>query len=391
MIYDFDAVHNRRNTNSLKHDCRRQFGKPDGVIPLWVADMDFKVPPQVEDALVKCAKHGIFGYSEARESYWEALLGWFAERFNYHPEEKWLIKAPGVVFATALAIRALTNEGDGVMIQRPVYHPFAQIIKDNNRQLVNNPLIYENGAYRIDFADFERKIVENKVKLFILCSPHNPVGRVWTRSELEIMGDICLKYQCLILSDEIHCDFVFAPHKHSVFSLIKPELADISVIATAPSKTFNLPGLQISNIFISNPHLRRRFIKEYDKSGYGHHLNIMGLVACENAYRYGREWLDQLLSYLSENMRLIYDFCDRTGMKSVPLEGTYLAWLDFSPLGLSHKELDELIVNKAGLWLSTGTVFGPQEGVGFQRINIACPRSVLIKALHQLECAVNSR
>jgi cystathionine beta-lyase len=274
------------------------------------------------------------------------------------------------------------------MIQRPVYHPFAHIISDNNRLLINNPLIYENGTYRIDFVDFERKIAQHRVKLFILCSPHNPVGRVWTQNELETIGDICLKYQCLILSDEIHCDFVFAPHKHCVFSMIKPELADISVIATAPSKTFNLPGLQISNLFISNPELRRRFIKEYNKTGYGH-LNMMGLIACECAYRYGREWLNQLLAYLSENMRLIYDFCCRTGIKTVPLEGTYLAWLDFSSLGLSHKELDELIINKAGLWLSTGTIFGPEEGAGFQRINIASPRSVLTQALRQLERAVN--
>ena len=383
--YDFDTIHNRKNTNSLKHDCHRQFGKPENLIPLWVADMDFAVPLEVKEALVKCAEHGIFGYSEAGESYWEALSGWFAEGFDYHPGHEWLVKAPGVVFAAALAIRALTNEGESVMIQRPVYHPFTQIINDNNRKLVNNPLIYENGTYRIDFIDFERKIRENNVKLFILCSPHNPVGRVWTRSELEVMGDICLKYQCLILSDEIHCDFVFAPHKHTVFSLIKPELADISVIATAPSKTFNLPGLQISNIFISNSDLRRRFIKEYDKTGYGHHLNTMGLAACECAYRCGREWLNQLLVYLSENMKLIYDFCGRTGIKTVPLEGTYLAWLDFSPLRLSHKELDELIISKAGLWLSTGTIFGPQEGIGFQRINIASPRSVLTQALRQLE------
>jgi len=389
MIYDFNTVHNRKNTNSLKHDCRRQFGKPEEVIPLWVADMDFMVPKPVEEALVKCARHGIFGYSEAGESYWEAVLGWFAEGFGYHPQKEWLVKAPGVVFAAAMAIRALTNEGDSVMIQRPVYHPFTQIINDNNRKLINNPLIYENGSYRIDFVDFERKIHENRVKLFILCSPHNPVGRVWTRHELEVMGDICLKYQCLILSDEIHCDFVYAPHKHTVFPLIKPELADISVIATAPSKTFNLPGLQISNIFISNPELRRRFIKEYDKTGYGHHLNTMGIAACECAYRYGREWLNQLLTYLSGNMKLIYDFCSRTGVKTVPLEGTYLAWLDFSPLGLSHKELDELIINKAGLWLSTGTIFGAQEGAQFQRINIASPRSVIAQALNRLERAVN--
>jgi cystathionine beta-lyase len=386
MTYDFDTVHNRKNTNSMKHDGHRRYGKPEALTPLWVADMDFKVPPEVEEDLVKCVKHGIFGYSEAGESYWEAVSGWFSEGFSYHPEPEWLVKAPGIVFAAAVAVRAYTNEGDGVMIQRPVYHPFGHIINDNKRQLVNNPLKYEDGTYRIDFEDFERKIDQHRVKLFILCNPHNPVGRVWTTDELEKIGDICLKYNCLVFSDEIHCDFVFKPRQHHVFTKVKPEYDDISIIATAPSKTFNLPGLQISNIFISNQELRRKFTAEYNRSGYSQ-LNTTGLAACESAYRRGREWLNQLLAYLSKNMELVYDFGNRTGCRPVRLEGTYLAWLDFSPIGLSHKELDELIINRAGLWLSTGTTFGPEEGLGFQRINIACPRSVLARALDQLEQA----
>lgn len=387
MKYDFDVVYDRKNTNSVKHDGHLHYGKPPELVPLWVADMDFKAPVEVIEALVRCAKHGIFGYSEPSESYFDAVRSWFSESFGYHSEREWMVKAPGVVFAAAVALRAFTNDGDAVMIQRPVYHPFSHIILNNNRKLVNNPLVYEEGRYRVDFADFERKIVENSVKAFILCSPHNPVGRVWRRDELEMMGDICLKHNCVVLSDEIHCDFVFAPHRHCVFSTIKQEFADNSIIMTAPSKTFNLPGLQASNIFISNPRLRKMFVDEYNRSGYSQ-LNTMGLAACEAAYSHGREWLNQLLDYLSDNMKLVYDFGIRTGIRPVPLDGTYLAWLDFSPLGLSADALEDLIAGKAGLWLSGGTIFGKDEGAGFQRVNIASPRSILENALERLEKAI---
>jgi cystathionine beta-lyase len=387
MKYDFNTVLDRKNTNSLKYDFHSKYLKRENLIPLWVADMDFKVPKEVEEALIKCAKHGIFGYSDTKESYFEAVKNWFVEGFEYYPEERWLIKTPGVVFALAQAVRAFSDVGDAVMIQRPVYHPFSEVVINNGRKLINNALVYENGRYLIDFDDFERKIVENKVKLFILCSPHNPTGRVWQRDELEKMGDICLKYDCLVVSDEIHCDFVCSPHKHVVFSTIKPEFADISVICTAPSKTFNLPGLQASNVFISNANIRKKFSDEYRRSGYSQ-LNVMGLVACESAYRYGRDWLNRLIEYLAKNMKLVYEFGEKTGIKPVALEGTYLAWLDFSPLGLSHGEIESLVADKAGLWLSSGTTFGNPEGLGFQRVNIACPRSVLETALGRLEDAV---
>jgi len=389
MTYNFDIIQNRKGTNSVKHDLHEKCGKPAGLIPLWIADMDFKAPIEVGTALIQCAKHGIFGYSEAGDGYWEAVRNWFWDGFGYRPEREWLVMAPGVVFAVTMAIRAFTDEGDSVMIQRPVYHPFAEVINDNNRRVINNPLVYENGKYRVDFDDFEQKIVQNKVELFILCSPHNPVGRVWTVDELEKMGDICLKHGCIVVSDEIHCDFVYVPHRHHVFSMVKPEFADNSVICTAPSKTFNTPGLQVSNTFIQNPELRRRLIKECDASGYSQ-MNTMGLAACEAAYRHGREWLGQLLAYLSGNMDLVYEFGDRAGIRPVPLEGTYLAWLDFSPLKLSPGELDDFIIKKAGLWLSPGVTYGGEEGAVFQRINIASPRSVLARALRRLESAVTN-
>jgi len=386
MKYDFDTVISRKNTNSLKFDYAERRGKHPDLIPMWVADMDFKVPAEVEEDLVALARHGIFGYSEPGESYYEAVQAWFAKRFSYAPEPREFVKTPGVVYALAAAVRAFTEVGDSVLIQKPVYYPFSEVIIDNRRTLVDNPLVYENGAYSIDFGDFERKIAENNVKMFILCSPHNPVGRVWTKAELEQIGDICLKRGCLVISDEIHCDFVYAPHEHSVFATVNPDFADNCVICTAPSKTFNLAGLQIANIFIKNEKLRRKFIKEIDASGYSQ-LSIPGLVSCESAYRHGADWLDQLKEYLGRNIALTERFAEKIHVNKTPTEGTYLAWLDFSTLGLSDRELQRLIEEKAGVWLDGGLMFG-ENGAGFQRVNLACPRSVLEEALSRMEKAV---
>ncbi|MCL2389506.1 MAG: pyridoxal phosphate-dependent aminotransferase [Elusimicrobia bacterium] len=388
MKYNFDTVYDRTNTNSVKYDFAAEFGKPEGLCPLWVADMDFKIAVEIEEAVIKCARHGIFGYSDVKNSYYDALSSWFFERFGYKTQSDWLVKTPGVVFALAAAIRAFTLEGDCVLIQKPVYHPFSSIITDNNRKLINNPLIYTNGAYTIDFEDFEQKIIKNNVKLFILCSPHNPVGRVWTRAELEKMGNICFKHNCIVVSDEIHCDFVYAPHKHHVFSALRPEFEDNAIICTSPSKTFNLAGLQAANTFIKNKTLREKFQKELAKTGY-HQLSTMGLAACEAAYKHGADWLNQLKEYLSANINLVRDFSKRTGIKLIEPEGTYLLWLDFSSLGLDDKALQNLIEKKAKLWLSHGLIFG-LEGKGFQRINIACPRSVLEAALNNLETAIKN-
>jgi cystathionine beta-lyase len=388
MIYDFDKVTDRKNTNSLKYDFASERGKREDLLPLWVADMDFQTPPGVIEALVRSANHGIFGYSDVKESYFKAVSDWFINYFGYETRPEWLVKTPGVVFALAAAVRAFTDEGDGVLIQRPVYYPFSGVIRDNNRKIINSPLVYENGEYHIDFEDFEKKIRDNNVRLFLLCSPHNPVGRAWTPPELKAMGDICVKYGVKVISDDIHCDFVFEPHKHSVFSEISADFAGISVICTAPSKTFNLAGLQASNIFIQNETLREEFIREYRKTGYSQ-LNSMGLAACESAYRYGGEWLRQLKVYLMGNIKLVADFCERTGIKLIPVQGTYLVWLDFSPLGMSDKETDLLIENKAGIWLDTGLMFG-REGSGFQRMNIACPRAFLEEALTRLEFQIKN-
>lgn len=388
MTHDFDNLIDRKNTNCIKYDFAKERGKKEDLIPLWVADMDFITPPQVIETLVNVSKHGIFGYSEVKEDYFLVLKKWFAKHYSWDISPAWLVKTPGVVFAISMAVRAFTQEGDGVIIQRPVYYPFSESINSNNRNLINNPLVYENGEYHIDYEDFEQKIIENKVKLFILCNPHNPVGRVWTREELIRLGDICVKHHVIVVSDEIHADFIHPGFKHLVFANLKPEFADITVTCTAPSKTFNLAGLQVSNNFIINHNLKIAFKKEIIKSGYSQ-LNTMGLYACKAAYEFGEEWLEELKDYLHKNLEYVSAFLEKElpMLHLVKPQGTYLLWIDFRSLNLSEADLEAFVTDQAKLWLDGGTMFGP-EGLGFQRINMACPRSILEKALNQLKDAV---
>lgn len=384
--YDFDKITDRYGTGSLKFDFIKQWGKPDGILPLWVADMDFPAPPEVLDDIQKAVSHGIFGYTEPTDDYYRAVGDWFQKRFDYTVRQSEIITAPGIVFALAQMILAYTEAGDSVMIQTPVYYPFYDVVLDNGRKLVKNPLIYKNGGYTIDFAGFENQIKKEQVRLFILCSPHNPVGRVWTRAELIKLNRICVQYNVIIISDEIHCDFIYGENKHLIFGHIN----DSAVICTAPSKTFNLAGLQVSNIFIKNKNLRQKLKYQIKKSGYSQ-LNTLGLAACRSAYEKGSLWLEELKEYLWANYEFTKDFLSRhmPEIKLIEPQGTYLLWLDFSAYNLSQKELDELIVNKAKLWLSSGVIFG-KEGEGFQRINIACPQATLGKALLQLEKTVRN-
>ena len=389
MKFDFDTVVERRGTNCLKYDFARERGKREGILPLWVADMDFQTAPAILEKLERVVKHGIFGYSEGKEDYFWAISKWYKERFDWNLKANWLVKTPGVVFGIAAAIRAFTKEGEGVLIQQPVYYPFSEVIRDNDRVLVNSPLKLENGHYEIDFEDFEKQIKENNVKLFLLCSPHNPVGRVWKEQELRKLGDICVKYDIIVVSDEIHSDFTYPGHQHRIFASLSPAYADITVTCTAPSKTFNLAGLQISNIFISNTDLRKRFKEEIEAQGYSQ-VNLMGLAACQAAYENGGEWLDRLKEYLYGNLAFVKAFLQEylPEITLIEPEGTYLIWLDFRSLNLPEEELEDLIVNKANLWLDSGAIFGT-VGRGFERINIACPRKTLEKALVQLEQALH--
>lgn len=383
---DFDKVIDRRNTKSIKYDWITKKGMAEDTLPLWVADMDFQVSSYIQEALARQTAHGIFGYSDVQEEYFEIVKGWMERRHGWKVSEDWLVKTPGVVFALSLAVKAFTKPGDSVLIQQPVYYPFRNVVDVNERKTVSNDLVYENGRYRIDFEDFEAKIIKENIKLFILCSPHNPVGRVWTPEELEKLGDICYKHHVIVVSDEIHADFAFG-RKHSVFADLKKEYGEIAVTCTAPSKTFNLAGLQLSNIFISNPRMRKAFCRQKDVSGYDE-VNVMGLVACEAAYKDGGEWYEAMGGYVKANLEFIKEYVEKNipGVTMAEHEGTYLAWLDFRELGLPAEDLEEMIVHKARLWLDDGRMFG-RGGEGFQRVNAACPRKILEEALRRIKRA----
>ena len=394
--YNFDEIINRRGTNCLKYDYAVERGKSADVLPLWVADMDFKVSEEISKSLHAAVEHGIYGYTQPKDAYYNAVMNWMEKNHNWKTQREWIVKTPGVVFALGAAVKAFTDPGDAVLIQNPVYYPFTNIIRDNDRKVIDNTLAYEKEVvagkpqYSIDYEDFERKIEQENIKLFLLCNPHNPVGRVWTREELQQLGEICLRHHVIVVSDEIHNDFVYPGYEHTVFANVDPRFAEFTVTCTAPSKTFNLAGLQISNIFISNETLRKAFQKEIDKTGYDE-PNALGTVACEAAYRAGEEWLDQLRAYLLQNLNFLRKYLQEKIPKIhlVEPEGTYLVWLDCSELGISGKELDQFIVEKAGLWLDGGSMFGP-SGADFQRVNIACPRATLELALDKLKAAVDS-
>ena len=384
MPINFDEIIDRRNTSCLKHDFAVERGYPADILPFWVADMDFRAPAPVIDALKVRAEHGIFGYTQVKDDYFAVLQNWFRTRHDWTVERRDLILTPGVVFAIATAIRAFTKVGDAVLIQQPVYYPFANMIRQNERVIVDNPLRLIEGRYEIDFADFEQKIIEHRVKLFILCSPHNPVGRVWTRAELEQIAAVCLRHNVIVVADEIHEEFVRPGFRHVPFASLSEEAAAITVTCTSPSKTFNLAGLQISNIFIRNAQLRRRFKEELGRTGYDE-PNTLGLTGAKAAYEHGVEWLTQLLTYIEENHARTKSFlaAHLPKVQIIEPEGTYLLWLDFRAYGLSDERLNEKIIREAHLWLDDGPIFGA-GGSGFQRINIACPWATLETGLQNL-------
>ena len=388
MSYDFNKITDRKNTNAIKYDLAVARGKPADVLSLWVADMDFPTSPAILEALQARVQHGIFGYSVPGEDFYESVKKWQKEEHDFEITRHWVVTTPGVVFAIACAIKAFTREGEAVIIQTPVYYPFKNMILANKRKLVTSSLFEKDGKWQIDFDDFEKKIVENDVKLFILCSPHNPVGRVWTREELTRLSEICLRHNVLVFADEIHNDFVFEGHKHTVFSTISKEAAWNSVISTSASKTFNLAGLQFSVNFIQNPALKKKFHDERDKTGYDE-PSLMGFTATQAAYEKGKEWLLELKKHLASNLDFVRTFVKEKLSKArlIEPEGTYLLWLDFSRYGYSDSELDDIIVNKAKVWLDRGTMFGC-EGEGYQRINIATPRALLQEALERISKAL---
>lgn len=391
MQYDFDTPIDRTHTWSIKHDFKKENGKADDILPLWVADMDFRSPDSVVEALKKAVDHGIFGYSRADESYFDAVAAWYQKRHHLTLQPEWMTCTPGIVFALSIAVRAFTQEGDAVLIQPPVYHPFSRAILRNKRTLVENPLVLKDGHYEMDLEDLEQKVLDEHVKLMMLCNPHNPVGRVWTREELTALADICLRHHVYVISDEIHGDFVWQGHEQTPYASISEEACLHSMMCTAPSKTFNLAGMATSNLFIPDPEMRRKFRSELLDVGQ-ENMNRLGLFACRAAYEGGGEWLDQLIGYLAGNLALVRDFCKNRvpQIQLVEPEGTYLAWLDCRELGMTDDELMAFFSDDAKVWLDPGTHSG-EQGSGFMRFNLGSSRSVIAQALDQIEAAWKKR
>lgn len=391
MTYDFDTIVNRKHTDCLKYDAAVRRHRPADILPFWVADMDIPTAPAIIEALQRRVAEGIFGYSEADpDRYCAVLDNWFSTRHHWHIQKDWLLQTPGVVFALAMAVKAYTKPGDAVLIQQPVYYPFSEVILDNGRTRISNDLVLKDGRYEIDFADLEEKIITHKVKLFLLCSPHNPVGRVWTKEELTRIGDICRKHNVIVVADEIHEDFAWTGHTHIPYASLGEDYAQQAIVCTSPSKSFNIAGLQLSNIFIPNETLRQQFKKEIDKAGYSQ-LNTLGLTASEAAYRDGADWLDALKVYLEKNIAFTASFVQKQlpELSLIQPEGTYLLWLDFRRLGWDEAKREDFLLHQAKLWLDSGAIFGT-AGEGFERINIACPRATLQQGLQQLERALHA-
>ena len=377
MKYDFDRQISRRGTDSYKWDSAAR----EDVLPMWVADMDFRTAPAVVDALRRRVEHGIFGYTRVPDAYYEAVTGWFARRHGWRMEREWIIYTSGVVPAVSAVIKALTVPGDKVLMQTPVYNCFFSSIRNNGCVMVSSPLVYAGRMFTIDYDDLECKAADPQVKVMLLCNPHNPAGRVWRREELTRIGDICLRHGVVVVSDEIHCELVMPGHRYTPFASISDDFLRHSVTCLSPSKAFNIAGLQIANIVCADA-ARRAKIDRAINDNEVCDVNPFGVIATQAAYNEGGEWLDELVGYLEGNYVYMRELC-RERLPDFPLaelEGTYLVWMDCRKLGLPSEELERRLVAEAGLWLNAGTMYG-EEGEGFMRWNIACPRATLAEGL----------
>ena len=389
MQWNFDEVLERSGTDSVQYDLRKMlFGRED-VLPMWVADMDFRTPAFIMEAIRKRADHEILGYSIRNEAYHQALMDWVEERHQWKIEKDWILFSPGVVPALSMLVMALTDPGDKVIVQPPVYFPFFSSVKQNKRRLVRNPLIRKENQYVMDL-DQLRTAIDDKTRMLFLCHPHNPVGRAWTEKELRDLAGICLEKNIIMVSDEIHCDLVLPGHTHIPLASLSEEIAAQTITCMAPSKTFNLAGLATSHVIISDEKRRTRFnaVLEQVHVGMG---NIFGAVAAEAAYRFGNEWREQMLHYVQENVDYL-DAYMKTHIPEIRMvrpEATYMAWLDCREMGMEDQALKDFMIHKAGLGLNDGPMFG-EGGSGYQRINLACPRSKVIKAAHQLREAIDA-
>ncbi len=387
MKYDFDKVTPRCGTNSYKWDSTDD----KEVLPMWVADMDFPTAPCIINALEKRVEHGIFGYTRVPEEYYDAVISWFSRRHHWKPRREWFIYTSGVVPALSAVIKALTNVGDKVLTLTPVYNCFFSSIRNNGCELDSCALRYEDNTFSIDYEDLERRAADPKTTLMLLCNPHNPSGRVWTREELRRIGDICIKNNVVVVADEIHCELVHPGFTYTPFASVSEEFQKHSVTCVAPSKAFNIAGLQIANIIVENDKWRQRIDKAININEVCD-VNPFGVIATIAAYNEGEEWLNQLLQYIHGNYLFFKDYCEEhlPQLPVAPLEGTYLAWMDCRSLGISSEELEEELMKEAKLWLNAGSMYG-KEGEGFMRWNLACPRQLVKEGLERFSQFVDKR
>jgi cystathionine beta-lyase len=387
IVSPFDKIIDRTGTESLKWVYPRKVLKVEDAIPMWVADMDFEAPPAVIEAIRRRAAHGVYGYPLIPPSFWQAAIDWLGRRHGWDVRKDWMAKSPGIVPALNYAVRAFTKPGDGVIIQTPVYFPFYHAVENNGRRVIRNPLRFDGRRYTMDLEDLERKLNEGG-RMLILCSPHNPVGRVWTHDELEALGRLAKERDLVIVSDEIHADLVYSGHRHHVLAALSSDLADRTVTCIAPSKTFNIPGLSTAVVIASNPKLLEAFKDETERAGF-ELGQVFGIVGFEAAYAHGEDWLDELLPYLEANVDFLEKFLEERipGVRLVRPEGTYLALLDCRGLGLEPAALNDFFLKKARVYFSDGVLFG-EEAAGFVRINFGCPRVLLVEALERIERAV---
>ena len=379
--FDFHTVINRRGTNSYKWD----IVKEEDVIPLWVADMDFKAAPAILEALKKRVEHGVFGYTLVPDSYYEAIINWFARRHNWQIDRSWIIYTTGVVPAVSCAIKALTLPGEKVLIQTPDYNCFFSSIKNNGCEVAENELVRRGDSYEVDFEDFERQCADEKTTVFLLCNPHNPAGRVWTKEELERMNDICLAHGVRVISDEIHCELVMPGHRFTPFAAISDACRDNSVVLNSPTKAFNIAGLQIANIICADPAMRRRIDRAVNINEVCD-VNPFGVVALQAAYNESEEWLDSLNHYIWGNYLALKEFIAKElpRLEVTRLEGTYLAWVDIKATGLTSDEAYEKLMKEGRVYVNSGTMYGRRAGEGYLRINLACPRATLLEGLKRM-------
>ncbi|WP_163579403.1 MalY/PatB family protein [Gracilibacillus saliphilus] len=388
MTFSFDKKIERRNTRAVKWDLVKSLYGSEDVLPMWVADMDFEVPPAVKNALTERAQHGVFGYTYTDNALQNTITDWLEYKHDWKVKSASILYSPGVIATLYMAIQTFTDKGDKVLIQTPVYPPFYDIVKNHDRELVTNSLVVQENRYEIDFVDFEAKLKQG-VKVFILCNPHNPVGRVWTQAELEKIVALCKKYNVMIFADEIHADLVYHPNKHVPIAKIDEDMEEQIITCMSPTKTFNLAGLQVSYAIIANKQKRDALEKTFHKQGM-HILNTMGITALDAAYNNGREWLEQLLEQLQTNIDYVANtFADHPKVKVFRPEGTYLIWLDFSKLELSQDELKEFLQTRAQVGLNDGASFG-EEGTGFMRMNIACPLDIVKEGTTRIKNALDN-